>query len=118
MLKESAVGFARHPLFQLVHEQRRPCVHRRVDVAEVPLIDGQLAVGVEVTAVEEQAELLFGEGHVDDGEGHRVKGEVPGREPRVLPLIRHGNDVFRVQVLPLVIAEPGIGEERVAAVFR
>ncbi len=47
-----------------------------------------------------------------------MEGEVPRREPRVLPLVWHGDDVFSVQVLPLVIAERRIGEQRVPAVFR
>ena len=38
------------------------------------------------------------------GEGHAVKREVPGREPRVLPLVRHRHHAHRVEVPPVRVA--------------
>ena len=33
--------------------------------------------------------------------GKALKGQVPGGEPGILPLVRHGQDAHRVQVLPV-----------------
>ena len=49
----------------LVDEQRRPGVHRRVDVAEVPLVRRQLAARVQVQLAQHQLELRLGEVDVD-----------------------------------------------------
>ena len=46
---------------QAVRVDGRPGVDRRVDVAEVPLVGGQLAVGVEVRRAEHQVELPLAE---------------------------------------------------------
>ena len=80
--------------------QRRPGVHRRVDVAERPLVGGQLAVRVHVPLAAQQDELLLGEGRVDVGERDALEGEVPGRVPRVLPRVGHRDDVAVVEVAP------------------
>ena len=32
-----------------------------------------------------------------------MKGQVPGRVPRIFPLVGHGNDVFVVEMDPVVI---------------
>ncbi len=88
----------------LVHAQRGPGVDRRVDVGEVPLVGGELAVGVHVPLAAEQDELGLGELRVDVGQGDAVEGQVPGGVPRVLPLVRHRDDVAVVEVRPLVVA--------------
>ena len=51
-----------------------------------------------------QHELLFRELGVDQRQRDAVKREVPRRVPRILPLVRHRDDVGVVQVLPFVIA--------------
>ena len=88
----------------LVHPQRRPRLDRRVDVGEVPLVGGQLAVGVHVPLAAEQDELGLGELGVDVGQRDAVEGQVPGGVPRVLPLVGHRDDVAVVEVRPLVVA--------------
>ena len=75
--------------------QRAPGMHRRVDVAERPLIGGQLAVGMHVPLTAEKDELLLGE------------GQIPGGVPGVLPGVGHGDDVAVVEVPPLPIANLG-----------
>ena len=84
----------------LVDEQRRPGVHRRVDVAEVPLVGGQLPAGVEVQLAEHQLELVLGEVDVDHRQRDGVEGEVPRRVPRVLPRVGHRDHVVVDHVEP------------------
>ena len=88
----------------LVHAQRGPGVHRRVDVAERPLVRGQLAVRVHVPLAAEQDQLRLRELRVDVGERDAVEGEIPGRVPRVLPRVGHRDHVHVVEVRPLVVA--------------
>ena len=96
----------RAPLLQLglVHQQRRPGVHRRVDVAEVPLIGGKLPVRVEVQLPQHQLQLILGDVDVDHAQRHGVEGEVPRRVPRVLPCVRHGDHVVVDHVEPAAVA--------------
>jgi len=50
-----------------IREIGGPRVHRRVDVAEVPLVGGNLPAGVHVGVVEHQLELLLAEVLVHQG---------------------------------------------------
>ena len=84
--------------------QRGPGVHRRVDVAEGPLVGGQLPVRVHVPLAAQQDQLRLRELGVDVRERDAVEGEIPGRVPGVLPGVRHRDDVHVVQVRPLVVA--------------
>ncbi len=77
---------------------------RRVDVAEGPLVGRQLAVRVHVPLAQHQHELVLGELGVDDGQRHAVERQVPRGVPRVLPLVRHRDDVGVEQVAPLRVA--------------
>ena len=116
-LEELDVAPPEVPL-DLVEEVRRPGVDRRVHVAEVPLVRGDLPVRMGIEALEHQEELLLGEVEVDERERDRVEREVPRRVPRVLPLVRHRNDVAVEHVEPLGV--PGsrlLPEERVRVVL-
>ena len=84
--------------------QGRPGLDRRVDVAEVPLVGGQGPVGMLEPLPAQQDQLVLGEGRVDVGQRHAVEGQVPGREPRVLPLVGHRHDVEGVEVAPAGVA--------------
>ena len=88
----------------LEHPQRRPGVHRRVDVAERPLVGGELPVGVHVPLAAQQDELCLGERRVDVRERDAVEGQVPRRVPRVLPRVGHRDHVVVVEMRPVVVA--------------
>ncbi len=102
--EELAVADAAALLLDLVDAPRRPRVHRRVHVAKRPLVRGQLPVGVHVPLAQHQRELVLGELGVDQRQRHHVKRQVPRGVPRVLPLVRHRDDVGVEQVRPLVVA--------------
>ena len=87
-------------LVDFVHPPGGVGVHRRVHVAQLPLVGGQLAVGVHVPVAAEQQELVFGKFGVEPGQRQTVESQVPGRVPGVLPGIGHRDDVLIIQVLP------------------
>ena len=109
--QEGEVGAA----VDLEHPQRRPGVHRRVDVGEVPLVGRDLPVRVHVPLAQQQHELRLGERRVDVRDRHAVEGQVPGREPRVLPRVGHQDDLVVVQVRPVAVADVRRGRAAVAA---
>ena len=98
------VPLAAPSLVDRVREDRGPGVHRRVDVAEVPLVRGNLPAGVEVLVPQHQVQLVLAEVLVDERQRKAVEGQVPRRVPRVLPLVRHGDYVGVVHVVPVVVA--------------
>ena len=60
-LQEPAIAHPPAPLLDLVNAPRRPCVYRRVQVPERPLIRRQLPVGMHVPLAQQQDELILGE---------------------------------------------------------
>ena len=84
-------------------------MHRRIDIAEIPLIRRNLAARVDVEAAQHQPQLLLCEVEVHHGERHRVEGEVPGGIPRVLPLVRHRDHVGVQHVEPIGVAHVAAG---------
>jgi hypothetical protein len=55
---------------------------------------------------QEQDELRLGKIRVDQGQGNAVKGQIPGRIPGVFPFVGHGDNVFVVEMVPVVVARP------------
>ena len=96
------------PPFQLpvvfVDAQRRPCLHRRIDVAERPLIGRQLAIRMHHPDLAEQQQLALGEFGIDQRQADAVEAEVPGGEPGIFPLVGHRDDVGRVEMPPGAVA--------------
>ena len=103
--QELAVALAPDLGLALVHVQRRPRGHRRVDVAEVPLVRRDLAVRVQIPGAEQQLDLRLGEVDVDQRQRRAVKREIPRREPRILPLVRHRDHIARDHVKPRHVAD-------------
>ena len=64
-LQEVDVAVAVQRLLAAVEEDRRPGVHRRIDVGEVPLVRRHLAARVQVHLAEHQLELRLREVDVD-----------------------------------------------------
>ena len=116
--QESQVRPAQLPLIP-VQVERGPGVHRRIDVAEVPLVGGNLPARVEVQAAQHQQQLLLGKIEIHQRQGDGVEGQVPGRIPRVLPLVRHRDHVAVEHVEPLRVAHVVAGgfEQRMALVL-
>ena len=106
------VALARARLFQAVGEDGGPGMHRRIHVAEVPFVGGDLAVRVQVVLTQHQIELLLAEIHVHQRERQDMEGEVPRGVPGILPFVRHGDDVGVVHVVPLRIARRLLGRRR------
>jgi hypothetical protein len=71
----------------------RPGMHRRVDVTEFPFVGRQLAVRVHRPFPAHQHQLFLREIRVDVGQRNRVKSQIPGREPGILPFVGHRDDV-------------------------
>ena len=79
-------------------------VDGRVHVPEGPFVGGDLTAGVKVARLQQSLQLLLGELHVEEREDHAVICEIPGREPGVLPAVRHGEDMGRIKVTPAAVA--------------
>ena len=77
-----------------------PTRYRWIDVTEIPLVGGDLTVGMHVASEEQQLDLVLGEVHIDERKWTAVERQVPGREPRVLPLVRHRDHVAGEHVEP------------------
>jgi hypothetical protein len=84
--------------------QSRPDLERRVHVVEGPFIGRNLPVRPHVPFAAEEQDLVLGELQVDPRQDHRMEAQVPAREPGILPLVRHGDDVFGVEVPPILVA--------------
>ena len=72
----------------LEHAPRRPRMHRRVHVAERPLVGRQLAVRVHVPFAREQHELALGKLRVHQRERNAVERQVPRRDTTDIPTCR------------------------------
>ena len=91
---------------------------RGVHVPEVPLVGGDLAVGVEVTGPQEELQLFFAEVLVHQSQSGDVESQIPGGVPGIFPFFRHGNNVRADHVSPAVVAEGALmGFVRLDAVF-
>ena len=87
-----------------VDADRSHHVHRRIDVVEVPLVRGQRAVRMLEPLAQQHEELVLRERRVEMRPRDRVEPEIPRREPRVLPRIRHREHVEGVEVAPVAVA--------------
>src|SRR5262249_32638252 len=96
-LQEETIAFAAEGFLDHVDQPGGLAVDGRVDVAEVPLIGRNLAAGMEIQLVGHEPELVLREVEVDASQDYAMKRQVPGGEPRILPLVRHGKDVGAVE---------------------
>ena len=103
-LEKFSIASALALLFDFVNAPGRPGVHRRIDVAERPLVGRHLAVRMHVPFARHEQELLLGEIGIDERERDAVKGEIPRRVPGIFPFVRHRDHVGIVEMAPLVVA--------------
>ena len=109
---------AERPL-HFIEIERGPGMHRGIHVAEVPLVGGNLPVRMGVEIAQHQQQLFLGEIEIHQGQGDRVEGQVPGRIPRILPLVGHGDHIGVQHVKPFRVAHavPGRFEQRMTLVL-
>src|SRR5437667_7066927 len=103
-LEEDPVRAAEHLFLDFVNPPCGPGVHRGIHVIESPLVGGELPVRVHVPLAREQDELLLCEVRVDHGKRNAVEREIPRGKPRILPVVRHREDVVNVNMRPLAVA--------------
>ncbi len=84
-LQKLAVGLAAALGLDLVHAPRGPGMHRRIDVAEIPLISRYLPVGVHVPFAHHQQELVLGESESTSASGEAVESRGPKRRTTDIP---------------------------------
>lgn len=73
-LEEVEILTTVHLALHLEGSEGSPGVDGRVDITEVPLVSGQLSVGVHVPFTSEEVELLLGKLRIDHGERDTVEG--------------------------------------------
>lgn len=83
----------------MIHE---PSVHRWVDIGKVPFIRRDLTIGLHVPLAGEQIELFLCKVRIDHGQWDTMESGIPRGEERVLPLVRHGQNISDVQVTPFL----------------
>ena len=74
------------PLLRLVKAQRRPGLHGRIDVAEVPFVGGQLPVRVHVPGLAEQDQLMLGVLQIEIGRASPDERPSPRPRTRETPI--------------------------------
>src|SRR5438876_8914005 len=65
--QERAIAFAVLFALNLENAPGRPRQHRRIDVAEVPFVSGDLSIWVLIPFAHDELELLLGETGIDQG---------------------------------------------------
>ncbi|NBW88663.1 MAG: hypothetical protein EBR51_01905, partial [Gammaproteobacteria bacterium] len=104
-LEEGAIRRTRTDTVHVVHAPDRPRVHGRVQIREFPLVSRNLSVRVLELLEQHEPQLFLGEIRIDDRDRDGVEREVPGREPRVLPFVRHRQHAHRIQMAPVLVAD-------------
>ena len=112
------IGFAPFFAIHLKNAPRCPRVDGRVHVAERPFVGGELAIRVHEPFAREQIKLTLGKVWIHERERNAVERQIPRGIPRILPLVRHRNDVGVVEVRPLGVARvlAGGGRRRLAGI--
>ena len=89
LFEKLAVRFTRSSPVHVVNAPYGPGVNWRIQIRKLPLVGGNLTVGVLKLFKEQQPQLLLREFWIDQRERHAMKREIPCSEPRILPLVRH-----------------------------
>jgi hypothetical protein len=78
---------------------------RGIHVAEVPLVGGDLAAGVQVAGLQKELQLFFAEVLIHQRQRRDVEGQIPGGVPGIFPFVRHRDHVRVDHVSPAVVAD-------------
>ena len=89
-LQPGPIFAAMQAFLHVVDPPDSPGMHGRIQVAELPLVGGQLAAGMLELLEEQKPELVLRELRVDQRERDALEGEIPGREPGIFPGVGHG----------------------------
>ena len=92
-LQEAPISHTVDAFVDLVNAPGGPGVNGRIDILEAPFIGRDLSVGMHVPLAQHQDQLALGKVRVDHGQWDAVKRQVPCGVPRVLPFVRHRDDV-------------------------
>ena len=87
--QKRAIAFTGLFSLDLINAPRRPGQHRRIDIAEVPFVGGNLPIWMLVPFAHDDIELHLGELGIDQGQRNTMKSEVPGCIPGKFPFVRH-----------------------------
>src|SRR2546428_10181849 len=89
LFEKFAVSFARANSIHVVNTPYCPRMNRWIQIGELPLVSGNLAVRMLKLLKQQEPQLLLRELRIDQRERHAMKRQIPRGEPRILPLIRH-----------------------------
>src|SRR5438132_2674956 len=89
LFEKLAVSFARANSIHVVNTPNGPGMNRRIQIGELPLVSGNLAVRMLKLFKQQEPQLLLRELRIDQRERHAMKRQIPRGEPRILPLIGH-----------------------------
>ena len=104
-MRKSQVGLAGEPLVDLVNAPGRPGMHGRVHVAERPIRrPASCPLGCMYHSRRIRMSWRLAKSGSIRAIGTVWKGQVPGGEPGVFPLVGHGEHVGGVQVHPVRVA--------------
>ena len=104
LLQERGIRFAGQLTRDFVHAPSRMGMHGRIRVGKVPLVGRELAARMHVPLAEQEHDLPLRPLRVEPGKYDAVKRRVPSREPGILPLVGHCENVEVVDVPPARVA--------------
>ena len=70
-----------------------PRVDRWIHIVESPLVRWDLTIWMHVPFAEKEDQLILCELDIDPCHGDHVERDIPSGVPRVLPFVRHRNNV-------------------------
>src|SRR6516165_3292954 len=115
--KMHVAGTALHPL-GAEHLEGSRCMNRRVCVVEGPFIRRDLAIRMQIALSQQNLDLVLGKINVDECQRAAMKSEVPGCEPRILPTVRHRDDIARLEMFPVTVAAAEAAHRRPQRITR
>ncbi len=101
--KKNNIATAKAFLLNAVNFHSCPGLHRRIYIAEIPFVSGQLSIGFHVPFPHNEFKLVLCKHHIYHGQGNAVESEVPGGIPGIFPFVWHGNHILVFQVFPVVV---------------